>query len=102
MPYRPRRWWWRRGSCRAPDHGVHFRVASLHFVGVHGGECVGVALSGADADDRLELLHEDLAVAHFTGAGGGEDGLDGGLEEWLGDGHLDLHLVAEFEDEGGA
>ena len=60
-----------------------------------------VALSGPDADDAVDRLDEDLAVAHRAGARGGEDRVDGRLDERLGAGHLDLHLLVELEHDVG-
>jgi len=56
----------------------------LHLVGVHGGQRRVVRLAGADADDPLDRLDENLAVADLTCAGRGEDGLDAGLDERFG------------------
>ena len=74
---------------------------ALHRIGGDGRERRVVALTGADADHALDRLHEDLAVAHHTGAGGLEDGLDGRLHERLGADHFDLHLLAELQHHAG-
>src|SRR5207302_1323411 len=61
-----------------------------------------VHLARADADDALDRLHEDLAVADLAGAGGRQDGVDARLHERLGARHFDLHFFVEFHDDRGA
>src|SRR5436190_19995982 len=75
---------------------------TLDFVRVHRGERRVIELAGANPDHALDRLHEDLAVADFTGARGRQDRLDARLHEGLGADHLDLHLFLEFHDDGGA
>src|SRR5881398_84441 len=74
----------------------------LYRVGVYGGERGVVHFTRANADDALDRLDEDLAVADFAGAGGRQDGVDARLHERLRARHLDLHLFVEFHDDGGA
>src|SRR5947199_10856691 len=74
----------------------------LYRVGVYGGERGVVHFTRANADDALDRLDEDLAVADFAGAGGRQDGVDARLHERLRAGHLDLHLLVEFHDDRGA
>jgi hypothetical protein len=69
---------------------------ALHLVGIHGGEGVVVTLARANANHRIERVHEDLAVAYVAGAGRRENRRDGGLHERLGDRHFDFDLLAEF------
>src|SRR5438876_10589998 len=74
----------------------------LYRVGVYGGERGVVHFTRANADDALDRLDEDLAVADFAGAGGRQDGVDARLYERLRARHLDLHLFAELHGDGGA
>lgn len=51
-----------------------------------------------DADRLLDLVDEDLAVADLAGVGGLANGLDGLLENVVGDDGLDLELGQEVHD----
>src|SRR6185503_13262344 len=72
---------------------------TLDCVGVDGGKRGVVRLARTDADYTLDLLHEDLSVAHFAGARRREDGLDARLDERLRAHHFDLHFLVELHDE---
>src|ERR1051325_6901639 len=61
-----------------------------------------IGFAGADADDLLELEHEDLAVADLAGVRRFFDGLDRLLEHLRLDRCLDLHLGEEVDDILGA
>src|SRR5262245_52455299 len=74
----------------------------LHFIRIHRGEGSVIDLAGANPDHTLDRLNEDLAVAHFAGARGGENRLDGRLDERLGADHLDLDLLVKLHDDGGS
>src|SRR5213593_706563 len=71
--------------------------AALDFVGGDGRECGVVALARANPDDLFQGLDEDFSVANFAGPRGGQNGLDGWLDERLRARHLDLHLLSELE-----
>src|SRR5262249_10292887 len=61
---------------------------------------LGPALAGADADAVLQGEDEDLAVADAAlgaGAAGLDDGVDGGLDEVLVDGDLELDLAEQVD-----
>src|SRR5829696_850223 len=73
---------------------------AAHFVSGDGRERGVVLLARANADDALDRLHEDLAVADGAGACALDDRVDRGLHEWLGADHLDLDLVLELEHHG--
>src|SRR3990170_570452 len=55
-------------------------------------------LAGADANDLLHGVDEDLAVADLAGAGGGDDRLDAALHLLVRHHDLDLHLRQEIHD----
>ena len=57
-----------------------------------------IGLAGADADDFLEIEHEDLAVADLAGVGRLLDRFDRLLEQLGLDGDLDLYLGQEIDD----
>jgi hypothetical protein len=57
--------------------------------GRHRGHGVLILLAGPDAIDALDGQDHDLAVAHFAGAGGAEDGVDGWLDEVVRDADLE-------------
>ena len=61
-----------------------------------------VTLSGTNPADLGHIEHEDLAIADFAGAGGGEDGLHGDVDERLGDPDLEPDLLLELHFDGGA
>src|SRR5574343_1953988 len=61
-----------------------------------------VGLAGTDADDLLDRHHEDLAVADLAGAGGLDDGVDGGFGGFSLDDDFDLDLGQEVDDVFGA
>src|SRR5205807_6724344 len=65
-------------------------------------KCVGAGLAGADADDLLEVEHEDLSVADLPGVGALLDRLDDAVEHVVLDGRLHLHLGEEIDDVLGA
>src|SRR2546426_3558435 len=110
--YRRSRWRRRRRGAAAPSFlllaggGARvlgaFQRRALHLARVHGRERGVVELPRANADHPLDGLHENLAVAHFARAGRREDGFDARLDEGLGAHHLDLHLLVELHDDGGA
>ena len=64
------------------------------------GEVVGLA--GADAHDALERDDEDLAVADLVGAPAVAERVDRRLDERVGDGDLEAHLVGEADLHGRA
>src|ERR1041384_8000693 len=78
------------------------RIRAPRGVRVYGRERGVVELAGPNADHALDRLDEDLAVTHFSGARGREDGLDARLDERLRAHHLDLDLLVELHDDGGA
>src|SRR5438046_8827141 len=79
-----------------------FERRALHGVRVHGRERGVVEVAGPHADHALGWLDEDLAVTHFSGARGSEDGLDARLDERLRAHHLDLDLLVELHEDGRA
>src|ERR1700694_5937835 len=89
---------------RAPDNqnaGYPRRSESIrrHANRRHRG---AVLLTGADAHDALDRQHEDLAVADFTRASAGADGVDGRLHEVIGDADLDADLFVQLHLDGHA
>src|SRR3982750_1365244 len=54
-----------------------------------------VGLAGADAERRLHVQHEDLAVADLVGAGGLGDGLAHRIDQLVRHDDLDLDLRQE-------
>src|SRR6218665_2664449 len=54
-------------------------------------------LAGADADDLLDVVHEDLAVADLAGARRAFDRFDHALDQVVGHGGLDLDLGQEVD-----
>src|SRR5919106_861768 len=72
------------------------RNAQNLFIGFSS-ECRRIGLAGADADDFLQIEHEDLAVADLAGVGRALDRLDRLLEQLRLDRGLDLHLGQEID-----
>ena len=69
---------------------------------VHRGDRAHVGVAGADADRVLQRQDEDLAVADLAGAGALAKGVDGRLDELVGDGDLQPDLVGEPHLDGRA
>lgn len=63
---------------------------------VRGSDGVVAGLAGADADRLLDRQDEDLAVADLFGARGRNNGIDGGLDQIIGQYHFDFHLGQEI------
>ena len=68
------------------------RSALMHRTGVTASSSVS---AGADADDPLERHDEDLAVADLAGPRALAERVDRRLDERVGDGDLEAHLLGE-------
>ena len=55
-------------------------------------------LAGANPDDALDALHEDLAIADPAGIGGLDDAVDAVFDDIVRDNRLDFHLGNEIDD----
>src|SRR5215831_9303543 len=71
--------------------------AALYLASRHWCQRFAIGLAGANANDMVQRLHEDLAVADRTGARRVQDRRDRWLHEWIGHCHLDAYLLAELE-----
>src|SRR6056297_1012712 len=63
-----------------------------------GRERLRVLFAGPDANHPLERLDEDLPVADVARPGRLDQGVDGGVDERIRDGDLNLHLLVELDD----
>src|ERR1700739_2204888 len=79
----------------AAANKIHFFILSVLLVGL---ERVFAGFAGADANDLLEVVHEDLPVADLSGAGRAFDRLDRAFDQLVADSGLDFHLRQEVDD----
>ncbi len=94
-----------RAAIKNPGRGRDFYWSRPNVIGsgsFPASDRLGTGLAGTDADDLLDILHEDFAIADFAGTGRLHDGVHRVVQYIFGDHGFHLHFRQEIHHVLGA